>query len=56
MLDFDKNYKTLMTLMSTVFKLLGANSTGNDTIDDEVKRIKKVEDDFDKVIPSLKLI
>jgi hypothetical protein len=32
--------------MSTVFKLLGANSTVNNTIVDEVKRINKLENDF----------
>lgn len=42
-LDFDKNYKIFM---STVFKLLGANSTVNNTIVDEVKRINKLEKDF----------
>ncbi|CAB3999898.1 endothelin-converting enzyme 2-like isoform X1, partial [Paramuricea clavata] len=42
-LDFDNNYKIFM---STVFKLLGANSTVNNTIVDEVERISKLENDF----------
>ena len=40
--EFDV-YKDYMKLMSTVFTLLGANAT---TVDEEVKRIVKLEEDF----------
>lgn len=52
MQDFDTDvdsYDDYSTFMSTVFKLLGANSSFS-ALDDEVKKIDELEDDFAKVI------